>query len=56
MIKSEILIIKGKQFARQYSDTGVMLERDGVYYSEAIDPIEYERKYQETNIPIDVVE
>ena len=56
MIKSEILIIKGKQFVRQYSDIGVKIKRDGVHYEEAIDPVEYERKYQETDILIEVIE
>lgn len=39
---------------RTYSDKQMMIERDGVLYSEAIDPIEMERVYVETDIPIDV--
>lgn len=48
-------IIKDKQFMRTYSDKGMMIERDNVQYSEAIDPIEFadERIYTETDIPIE---
>lgn len=38
---------------RTYSDQGMMIERDGVQYSEAIDPAELNRQYTETDIPID---
>lgn len=38
---------------RTYSDNGVMVERDGVRYSEAIDPAELNRQYIETDEPID---
>ena len=38
---------------RTYSDAGMMIERDGVQYSEAIDPAELGRKYVETDVPID---
>ena len=55
MIKTEQLTINDKQFTKSYSDSGYMIERDGVRYSEAIDPIEFvaERAYTETDIPID---
>ena len=33
---------------RTYSDKGMMIERDGILYVEAIDPIGLERKYNET--------
>lgn len=39
---------------RTYSDVGMMIERDGVQYSEAVDPADLERKYTETDIPIEV--
>ena len=48
MIKTENLTINGKQFVRTYSDSGYMVERDGVRYSEAIDPAEFSRQYTET--------
>lgn len=38
---------------RTYSDTGMMIERDGVRYDEAIDPAELNRKYTETDEPIE---
>lgn len=33
---------------RTYSDNGFLIERDGVRYSEAIDPAEFGRVYTET--------
>lgn len=36
---------------RTYSDIGMMIERDGVRYSEAIDPAELGRVYIETDEP-----
>lgn len=39
---------------RTYSDIGMMIERDGVRYSEAIDPAELNRQYIETDEPIEV--
>lgn len=39
---------------RTYSDKGMMIERDGVRYSEAIDPAELGRVYTETDEPIAV--
>ena len=41
---------------RTYSDIGMMIERDGVQYSEAVDPADLERTYTETDIPIEVEE
>ena len=38
---------------RTYSDKGVMVERDGVRYEEAIDPAEFNREYTETDELID---
>lgn len=37
---------------RTYSDEGYMIERDGVRYSEAIDPAELNRQYTETDEPV----
>lgn len=55
MVVREQLTIGSKKFIRNYSDKGMMIERDNVQYSEAIDPIEYadERIYTETDIPIE---
>jgi hypothetical protein len=41
---------------RTYSDNGMMIERDGVRYSEAVDPAELNRKYIETDEPIETVD
>jgi hypothetical protein len=49
MIKTEKITINDKVFIRTYSDSGYMVERDGVCYSEAIDPVEFGRTYTETD-------
>lgn len=41
---------------RTYSDKGMMIERDGVRYSEAVDPAELGRIYIETDEPIEPAE
>lgn len=41
---------------RTYSDAGMMIERDGVRYSEAVDPAELGRVYTETDEPVEPVE
>ena len=41
---------------RTYSDQNMMIERDGVRYSEAIDPAELNRQYIETDEPTGFVE
>jgi hypothetical protein len=38
---------------RTYSDKSMMIERDGVRYDEAIDPVELNRHYTETDVPIE---
>ena len=48
--------INGVVFAYTYSDSGFMIERDGVRYSEAIDPLDSGRVYTETDEPIDTLE
>ena len=53
MIKTEQLTINNKQFTKTYSDADFMIERDGVQYSEAIDPSEFGRTYTETDIPVE---
>jgi hypothetical protein len=56
MIKTEILTINGKLFIRTYSDNGYMVEREGVQYSEAIDPAEFKRQYTETDELVEVMD
>ena len=54
MIITENVTINDREFRRTYSDEGFMIERDGVQYSEAIDPIGFEdRVYTETDIKVE---
>lgn len=39
----------GVELLRTYSDAGFMVEREGVRYSEAIDPADLGRQYTETD-------
>ena len=48
MLITERLTINGKEFIRSFSDSGFLIERDGVLYSEAIDPVDSGRTYTET--------
>ena len=53
MIITEQLTINEKSFTKTVSDNGFYIERDGVQYSEAIDPSEFDRTYTETDIPVE---
>jgi hypothetical protein len=53
MMKTENLTINGKAFVKTYSDSGYMVEREGVRYSEAVDPAAFNRQYTETDEPIE---
>ena len=55
MIKTEIVTINGRQFVYTHSDDGMMIERDGVEYDEAYDPIDTGRVYTETTHIIETV-
>ena len=44
--------MNGVMYAYAYSDSGFMIERDGVRYSEAVDPLDSGRLYTETDEPI----
>ena len=46
--------INGIVYDYTYSDSGYIIERDGVRYSEAVDPIDSGRLYTETDELIDV--
>lgn len=46
----------GVALNRTYSDSGMMIERDGVRYDEAIDPAELNRQYTETDEPVEPTE
>ena len=45
----------GNDLVKTYSDKGVMIRKIGTeeLYSEAIDPQKFNRKYEETDIPIE---
>lgn len=44
--------INGVTYDYTYSDSGMMIERDGVRYSEAVDPLDSGRVYTETDEPV----
>lgn len=48
--------INGVEYDYTYSDAGMMIERDGAMYSEALDPIGSGREYTETDVPIETEE
>lgn len=47
MIVQEHFDVNGRDFVRTYSDEGRYVVRDGVEYSEACDPAEFGRTYNE---------
>lgn len=49
MIVTEKVTINRKEFVRTYSDKGLLIERDGVCYSEALDLAAFGRTYTETD-------
>ena len=55
MIITEIVTINGRQFVYTHSDDGMKIERDGVEYDEAYDPIDTGRVYTETSHIIETV-
>lgn len=48
-----ITVTGGTQYMYTYSDAGYMIERDGVQYGDAIDPIDSGREYMESTIKIE---
>ena len=54
MIVQEHFDVNGRDFIRTYSDSGRLVVRDGVEYTEACDPAEFGRTYTEGDlIPAD---
>ena len=47
MIKTESLTIGGQEYTRTYSDDNKYVVRDGISYSEAVDPAYLNRTYTE---------
>lgn len=56
MVITEKVTINGTEYIRNYSDKGFYIERDGVRYSEAIDPVGMDRVYTEIYEPIEIVD
>lgn len=52
MLKTELL--RDGTLIKTYSDAGMLIERDGIRYGEAIDPVDAGREYIETDEPIEV--
>lgn len=53
MIISETIKLNDKNYTKTYSDAGFYIERNGVHYAEAIDPLGSGREYTETDILIE---
>lgn len=53
MLITETIEINGIQYLYTHSDKGMMIERDGTRYAEAIDPLNSGRIYTETDEPIE---
>ena len=53
MIVTETRILNGRTFDYSYSDSGMIIERDGSQYSEAYDPQGSGRTYTETDALIE---
>ena len=51
MLITETIEIDGIQYLHTYSNEGMLIERDSVRYSEAIDPLNSGRIYIETDEP-----
>lgn len=56
MIIVETILIENEEFQHTYSDAGFYIERDGIQYEDAIDPIDSGRTYTETDIKIEIAE
>jgi hypothetical protein len=52
MVKTEEITLGKKQYKYTYSDSNKFIEREGVLYEEAYDPIDQDREYTETDIDI----
>ena len=48
--------INGVIYDYTYSDIGMMIERNGAMYSEAVDPLNSGREYIETDVPVETEE
>lgn len=55
MIVKTTKVINGIEYDFTFSDAGMMIERNGARYSEALDPLGSNRVYTETDEPIDPI-
>lgn len=57
MIQKINFKLNNKDFIYTYSDKFVYIEREGVEYVDAIDPVDFNREYTETNtlLPIEAM-
>ena len=55
MIVTETFELDGIAMVKTYSSTNHYIERDGVQYTEAIDPASTERTYTESDDEIEIV-
>ena len=53
MIVKTTKFYNGVEYDYTYSDSNMMIERDGARYSEAVDPLNSGREYVETDEPIE---
>lgn len=53
MIISETIKLNDTNYTKTYSDAGYYIERNGVHYAEAIDPLGSGREYTETDTLIE---
>lgn len=52
MLVTKRVTINNKYYMHNYSDAGFYIERDGVLYEDAIDPLNTDRVYTETETEI----
>lgn len=52
MIISKTVVINDRSYTETKSDSGYYIERNGINYVEAVDPVGSQREYKETDIPI----
>lgn len=52
MLITENIKVGTRECVHTYSDKGMLIERDGIRYEDAIDYAELERTYTETDEPI----
>lgn len=56
MIITEKIMINGRECNRKYSNEGFYIQRDGIYFEVAVDLVEMNREYVETDVLINKVD